>query len=195
MAMLERLEKIGVQVKAVATASAPCDLWLALSAPLLFPRPNDAPWLTTIYPLIAFSYETYYSVPGLARSMIKPDVYDVFSRAYNQDPFDPARIPTDLKAVINEPYFDPDFFADSAFGRLARENDAYRWAIRTQTRNYYGEADEAVRPQLARLPMDYNRALGGSSVEAVLTGNDTHRGTFARAVPLWKEWFDVLAQQ
>jgi len=29
-------------------------------------------------------------------------------------------------------------------------------------------------------------------VEAVSTGETTHRGTFARAVPLWKAWFDGI---
>lgn len=192
MAMLERLERIGVPVRAAATASAPADLWLGLSAPLLFPRPNDAAWLTTIYLLAAFSYEAYYGVPGLARSVIRPEAYEVARRAYNQEPFDPAQVPTALKALINDAYFDAGFFADSAFGRLLVANEAYRWAIRTPVRNYYGQADEAVRPGLARLPMEYHRALGGDRVEAVRTGGDTHRGTFARAVPQWKAWFDSL---
>lgn len=193
MAMLERLEGLGVPVRAVATASAPTDLWLALSAPLLHPRSNDAPWLTTIFALLAFSYETYYDVPGLARSIIKPSVYDLVERAYRQEPFEHRDMPTDLRAFVNEPYFDADFFSRSAFGRLVRANDAYRWAVRTPVRNHYGEADEAVRPLLARLPMEYQRALGGDRVEAVLTGDDTHRGTFARAAPHWKAWFDSFS--
>ena len=38
--------------------------------------------------------------------------------------------------------------------------------------------------------MEFQRALGNDKVEAISTGDSTHRGTFARAVPHWKQWFD-----
>ena len=73
MALLERLERIGVPVQAAATASAPVDLWVTLNGFLNFPRPIDASWTSTLFILCAFSYETYYGVPGLARSLLKPE--------------------------------------------------------------------------------------------------------------------------
>jgi hypothetical protein len=190
MTLLERLEQIGLPVRAAATASAPVDLWVGLNGFLNFPRPIDAPWITTIFILSAFSYENYYGVPGLARSLIRPEHFDVTLRAYRGQAVDPAQIPTNIRSLIDEAYFDPNFFAQSAFGRLTAANHAYRWVVRTPVRNYYGESDEAVSVGLARLAMEFQRALGNDKVEAISTGDTTHRGTFTRAVPHWKQWFD-----
>jgi len=192
MAMLERLEQTGVRVNGAATASAPLDLFAALNGFLNFPRPIDASWITTIFILCAFSYEAYYGVPGMARSIIKPEHFDVSQRAYSGQAVDPAQIPTALRDLIQDPYFDRDFFTASAFGRLAAENQAYRWLIRSPVRNFYGETDEAIAIGIGRMAMDYQRAMGNGQVEAVSTGNTSHRGTFATAVPQWKSWFDGL---
>lgn len=193
MALLERLEQIGMPVQAAATASAPADPWVALNGFLNFPRPIDAPWITTLFILSAFSFENYYGVPGLARSILKPEHYDLCLRAYQGQPVDPAQVPTDLRSLIADAYFDPRFFAESAFGRLMAANQAYRWVIRTPVRNHYGEQDEVISIGLGRLPMEFQQAIGNDTVEAVSTGPTSHRGTFARAVPGWKTWFDTLA--
>ncbi|WP_204251127.1 alpha/beta hydrolase family protein [Elioraea rosea] len=193
MALLERLEAIGMPVTATATASAPIDLWAALAGFLNFPRPIDATWITTIFILSSFSFETYYALPGLARSMIRPEHYDICRQAYEGQVVDPARIPTDLRSLIADAYFDPGFFTASAFGRQMAANQAYRWIIRTPVRNHYGERDEAIRHGIGRLAMEFQRAMGNARVEAVSTGPTTHRGTFARAVPEWKSWFDGLS--
>jgi hypothetical protein len=193
MALLERLERIGVPVRAAATASAPIDPWVALNGFLSFPRPIDASWIPTLFILCGFSYENYYGVPGLARSLLRPEHYDACLRAYRGETVDPALIPTDLRGLVAEPYFDPRFFAESAFGRLLADNHAYRWVIRTPVRNHYGERDEAISTGLGRLAMEFQRAIGNDRVEAVSAGPTSHRGTFARAVPDWKAWFDALA--
>lgn len=194
MALLERLEAIGVPVRAAVTASAPVDPWATLSGYLNFPRPNDASWITTLFILVSFSFETYYAVPGLARSVLKPDHYDIAQRAWQGEAVDPARIPTALRSLVNDAYFDPAFFGASALGRLLAANQAYRWLIRTPVRNYYGESDEAIRVGIGRLAMDFQRAMGNATVEAISAGADaTHRGTYARSVPAWKTWFDSLA--
>ena len=46
---------------------------------------------------------------------------------------------------------------------------------------------------IGRLVMTFQQAMGNTAVEAVSTGATSHRGTFARAVPQWKSWFDTLA--
>ena len=81
--------------------------------------------------------------------------------------------------------------ANSAFGRLVAQTQAYRWVVKTPVRTYYGLADEAIRTDLGRLPMTWQQALGNDKVEAVTTGETSHRGTFAKAVPEWKRWFDA----
>ena len=193
MAFLEALENFGVPVAAAATASAPVDAYALVSGALDFPRKNDAPWLTTIVILAAFSFENYYGVPGLAHSVINDAFYDAALRLYEKRPVDISEIPTDLRKLVRAEYSDPQFFAASAFGRLlAEKTNAYRWVVKSPARTYYGEADEAIPVWLGRLAMEYQRALGAGNmqVEAVSTGQTSHRGTFATAAPLWKAWFD-----
>lgn len=194
MAMLEKLEQVGVKVDAAATASAPADVFVALNGFLNFPRKNDASWVTSLFILSAFSFENYYGVPGLARSLISDAYYDVSRKAYLREPYDPTQVPADLHKLIRADYFDPQFFAASAYGRLAAQATAYRWIIKSKVRNYYGESDEVISIGLGQLPMTYQRAIGSGNqaVEAVSTGSTSHRGTFATAVPKWKSWFDGL---
>ncbi|CCD86882.1 conserved exported protein of unknown function [Bradyrhizobium sp. ORS 285] len=192
MAFLEKLESAGVPVAAAATASAPVDVFVALNGFLSFPRKNDAAWVNSLFILSAFAFENYYAVPGLARSVISDSYYDVARKAYEREPFNVADVPTDLHKLLKPDYFDAQYFAASAYGRLVAHTQAYRWIIKTPVRNYYGETDEAISTGLGRLAMTYQQAIGAGNpkVEAVSTGPTTHRGTFATAVPQWKAWFD-----
>lgn len=192
MAFLERLEAVGEPVAAAATASAPVDVMATLNGFLFFPRPNDADWVTTLFILSSFSFENYYRVPGLARSLIAPEHYDIARKAYERQPFNAADVPTNLRNLLQPQYFDAQYFASSAYGRLLAETNAYRWVIRTPTRNYFGTADEAITPGIGQLAMTYQRAMGSgnAAVDAISTGATSHRGTFATAVPEWKRWFD-----
>lgn len=192
MACLEKLESAGVTVDGAATASAPIDVFALMNGFLNFPRPNDAAWLNSIVILSAFAYENYYGVPGLARSVLNPDYYDAARRAYAREPFEASEIPTDLRKLIRAEYFNPQFFVGSAYGRLLREAQGYRWVIQSPVRNYYGEADEAITQGVGKMAMTYQRAMGAGNtkVEAISTGPTTHRGTYAKAAVEWKRWFD-----
>lgn len=193
MALLEKLEASGVPVAAAATASAPVDVFLGLNGFLSFPRKNDASWVSTLFILTAFSFENYYGVPGLARSLIADASYEVARKVYEMQPFEASDIPADLHQLLKADYFDPQFFAASAYGRLLKEKTtAYRWVIQTPVRNYYGEADEIISPGLGRLAMTYQQAMGAGNtkVEAISTGETSHRGTYGVAIPQWKRWFD-----
>lgn len=194
MAMLEKLEQSGVKVDAAVTASAPVDVSVALNGFLSFPRKTDASWVNSLFILSAFSFENYYGVPGLARSLIADAYYDVARKAYLREPYNAADVPTDLHKLLRPDYFDAQFFAASAYGRLVSQTQAYRWVIKSPVRNYYGETDEAISTGLGRLAMTYQQAIGNGNpaVEAVSTGPTSHRGTFAVAVPKWKLWFDGL---
>ena len=192
MALLEKLEADGIAVNAAATASAPVDVYVALSGFLDFPRPLDATWVMSLFILSAFSYENYYGLPGLARALIADEYYEVTRKAYAREAFNVADIPTDITKLIRPAYFDPQYFANSAYGRIALATNAYRWVIKTPVRNYYGETDEVISTGLGQLAQSYQRAMGAGNmqVEAISTGKTTHRGTFATAVPQWKAWFD-----
>ncbi|OYW66796.1 MAG: alpha/beta hydrolase [Bosea sp. 12-68-7] len=191
LAMLEKLEAVGMPVKAATTASAPADAFAAFNGFLNFPRKIDASWITTIFMLNVFSFENYHNMPGLARSLLTDETYEISRKAYYREPFDPAAVPTDLRKLIRPEYFDAQFFANSAYGRLVAQTSAYRWVIKTPVRTYYGLTDEAIRIEIGQLPMTYQKAIGNDKVEAVPTGDTSHRGTFATAVPQWKAWFDA----
>ncbi|MFS8038640.1 alpha/beta hydrolase family protein [Xanthobacter sp. AM11] len=195
MALLEKLEGVGETVAGAATASAPFDGFATLSGFLDFPRRNDAGWVPTLFILTAFSFETYYGLPGLAQSLLTADHYELCRKAYAREPFDPAQIPTDLRTLVRAEYFDPRFFAASAYGRiLLQKTNAYRWIIQSPVRNYFGAADEVITTGQGQAAMYYQRSIGAGNtkVEAISTGDTTHRGTFATAVPQWKAWFDGL---
>lgn len=192
MALLEKLEENGIPVKAAVTASAPADVFAALNGFLNFPRKNDAGWVNSLFILSSFAFENYYGVPGLAQSLFNPEYYDIARKAYLREPYNPEDVPTDLKTLIRKEYFDPQFFAESAYGKLVAQAQSYRWVVKTPMRNFYGEADEAITVGIGRLPMVYQQAMGAGNpmVEAVSAGQTTHRGTFAKSVPDWKTWFD-----
>ena len=193
MGLLERLEGDGISVKAASTASAPVDSFVGMSQNLLFPRPNDAPWINSIYVLSAFAYEHYYDAPGLAESIFYPEYIDACRNFYLRKPVDIKSVPTDLHRLIRSEYFIPKYFMQSEYGRLIHRNQVFRWIIETPTRNYYGEADEAITVGLGTLAMNYQKAMGNTKVVAISAGPDaTHRGTFARAVLGWSNWFEEM---
>ncbi len=173
MAFLEKLENSGVPVAAAATASAPVDAFVMVSGALDFPRKIDAVWMNSVFILSAFSFENYYGVPGLARALFTDEAYDVARKVYEREKVDFAAVPTDLHKLIRPEYFDPKFLAASTYGRLLLDKtNAYRWVIQTPTRNYYGEADEAIAVGLGRLAMTFQQAMGAGNpaVEALSTG-------------------------
>ena len=196
MAFLEKLEAAGVKIDAAATASAPVDVSVVLNGFLSFPRKNDAAWVNSLFILSSFAFENYYGVPGLSRSLFNDEYYDLARRAYLREPFNVADVPTDLHKLIKPDYFNAQFFAESAYGKLVAQTQAYRWVIKSPVRNYYGEADEAIAVGVGQLAMTYQRAMGNGNpvIEAVSTGLTSHRGTYATAVPQWKTWFEGLQQ-
>lgn len=195
-ALLEKLEEIGVPVEAAVTASAPIDLAAEMNSILYFPRDIDASWIGTTFILSSFAFENYYNIPGLAASVIKPEHYEVARAAYMREPFNVADIPMKLDDLVRPEYFEPNFFRHSAYGRLMETTESYRRVINVPMRNYYGEVDEAISVGVARLAMVYQQSLGSGNdkVEAISTGDTDHRGTYAKAVPEWKIWFDSLSK-
>jgi len=194
MSFLEKLEGLGVKVKAAGTASAQCDGYVMSSTFLNFPRKIDAPWVTTVFILTAFSFETYYQMPGLAKGLFNDDLYEISKKIYLHDTTVAYKdYPTDLHKLIRPEYFNPVYLKQSAYGKLLSDMHPYRWVIKTPVRMYYGDMDESFTAGLAKLPMEFQKAMGNNIVEAFSTGADNnHRMTYANAVPKWKAWFDSL---
>ncbi len=194
MAFLERLESLGVPVSAVGTAAAQCDGFVMTNGFLSHPRAIDAPWVTTMFILTAFAFEEYYQIPGLSRGVFTDEQYDLARRVYLKDPtVSENDFPLNLHTLIRPEYFDPAYYAQSTYGKLVLNMHPYRWDIKTPVRMYYGDVDESLSIGLARLPMDWQKAMGNTKVEAISVGADgNHRLTFGRAVPQWKTWFDAM---
>ena len=142
--------------------------------------------------LTAFSFEEYYDVPGLAQGLVTPEQYPLARAIYLKDPAVKLEdFPRDLRKLIRPEFFDPARYRSSAYGRLAAAMQPYRWVIRTPVRMYYGEIDECLTVGLARLPMEYQRAIGNDRVTAISAGPDAnHRITYARAAKEWLAWFE-----
>lgn len=194
MSFLERLERSNTPVTAVGTVAAQCDGYIMTNGFLNFPRKIDAQWVTAMFILTVFSYEEYYRIPGLAQGFFNEDMYTIAKRVYEKDTtLRPEEFPTNLKKLIRKEYFDPVYYRNSAYGKLVSELHPYRWVIRTPVHMHYGEIDESFTAGLARLPMEYQTAMGNDKVKAFSMGSDAnHRIAFARSVPEWKKWFDSI---
>jgi pimeloyl-ACP methyl ester carboxylesterase len=197
MAYLEKLEEYGVKVKAVGTAAAQCDGFVMVNGFLSHPRKIDANWVTTMFILTAFSFEEYYQIPGLAKGVFTDDQYELAKRVYLKDPnLEEKDFPLDLRKLIRPEYYDPAYFKNTAYGKLLLQMTAYRWDIKTPVRMYYGDVDQCLTIDLARLPYNWQRAMGNNKVEAFSVGPDgTHKIAYGRAVPEWKKWFDELSMK
>jgi len=110
--------------------------------------------------------------------------------AHERQAVDPTRIPTNLRELVTEPCFDAAIFAGSPFGKMLFEDQAYRWVVRTPTRNHCGDTDEAITQGIGRLAVVFQQAMGNDQVEPVSTGPTSHRGTYAPGAAEWKRWFD-----
>lgn len=194
MAFLEKLEASGIKVKAAGTAAAQCDGFVMTNGFLSHPRKIDAPWVTTMFILTAFAFEEYYQIPGLAKGVFTDEQYSIAKRIYMKDTtLDMKDFPMDLHKLIRPEYFDPAYYKQSAYGKLVSEMHPYRWDVKTPVRMYYGDIDECLTIGLARTPYNWQKAMGNDKVEAYSAGADaTHRISYGRAVPQWKQWFDEL---
>lgn len=197
MAYLEKLESYRIKVKAVGTAAAQCDGYVMTNGFLQHPRKIDAPWVSTMFILTAFSFEEYYQIPGLARGLFTEAQYENAKRVYEHDSTLPySEYPVDLHKLIRPEYFDPVYYRQSAYGQLVQNMHPYRWMIETPVKMCYGDVDQCLTVGLARLPYDYQKAMGNNNVEAISMGPDAdHRITYGRAVPIWKSWFDELMKK
>ena len=164
MAFLEKLESVALKVQGTATASAPLDIFALMEGFFIYPRKIDAPWINSVILLSAFSFENYYRVPGLAKSLIATEYYEVSKKFYDREPINSSDVPADLHKFIKPEYFDSQYFANSAFGKLVANAQAYRWLIKSPVRNYYGESDEAITPGVGRMAFNYAGNGGRKSV-------------------------------
>jgi hypothetical protein len=198
MVFRNRLEELGIPVKAAATACTPNDLYLLVTRWINHPSPLDARWLVGTAALLINSHERYYGLPGLSQAAIKPAYWQT-ARDFYENKIDWSAAEKILPKTVSE-LLDDDFakassLAANRFYRLLLANQAYAWRYATPTRYYYGKVDEVMPPQVATMPVQYQQTLGGAPAEAVYAGDQAdHRGTFVFGIRDQRQWFDALRQ-
>ena len=195
-AFRNRLEQLGVPVKAAATASTPNDIYLLMNRWLNNRSPLDTDWLVGVAAIQINSYERYYSLPGLSVAAIRPQYWET-ARNFYENRIGWKEASKLFPKSVGE-FFQPEFSEASSlmanrFFRQLSENQVYQWRYRTPSRYYYGKIDEVVPPFVATLPVAYQEMAGGATAQAVYAGDIAdHRGTFIFGMLDQKKWFDTM---
>lgn len=195
-AFLERLENTGVPVRAAGFASAPNDIYLCVNRWIHVPSTLDVNWLTGAAALLIHSYENYYKLPGLAAAAIKPEYQQTASDLYhNRITWETAAktLPFHVKDLLRPEFIERNSPAASLLFRQMQANRVYNWRFQTRTFYYYGDIDEVVTPYMVRLPVEYQKTLGGVPPVAVAAGEKAdHRGTFLFSLADLQKRFDAM---
>ncbi len=207
----QALQAQGVPVRA-SGASSPFndlsesfDFW---TGTITFPNPDDSPypprpvWLSLAVAIVIASYESYYGISGLTKAMVRPEYMGVISKFlgdYDLD-IDLSKMPLPEGLLIEG--FNSQF-TSAGFDKFLRQlaaNRASYWEYTNPIRLFYGLADEAVHPAMAR------RAVtgGGRLMEGVAIKAASHRSTFLASLyggpevlqgkPNIPEWFNSLRE-
>lgn len=199
MAFLNRLEEVGIPVKAAATASAPNDLFAIINGWLHAPTDHAASFLPALLALQINAYSEYYRLPGLDESALRPEYRQTARDLYeNRITWDQAssKLPSRLTELLREDFIAVGSIGNSPYWQILQDNQAYRWRSVTPLRTYYGGADEVTSSYIASLPVGFQKATGGAEATSVDAGaKANHRGTFVYAVADQKKWFDALLDE
>lgn len=191
---LRRLEQAGIPVKATATAATPSDVNYFISRSILSPRPEDPIWSPACFSNLLFSFESYYNLKGLTSKAIRPEFLKAGKEFYEHNiefkEFFSKTVPS-LNAYLTPEFIKEIELGSSPLCNALNSSEAYRWKSSTPLRSYYGERDEAIPVDLAKLAIVYQSILGKKNGELVNAGiNADHRGTYAYALYDVKPWFD-----
>ena len=196
LAFLKRLEETGVPVRAAAVASSPNDIYLCVNRWIHVSSKLDVDWLVGAAALLINSYEHYYKLPGLSSEAVKPEYLQTARDLYfNRITWTEAekKLPARVIDLFQEEFVKSFSLGTSRFALQMLENCSYRWRFKTPVFYYYGAQDEVVTPYMVRLPVEYQKTLGGAPATAVFAGeNANHRGTFVFGLADQKKRFDEL---
>lgn len=205
----QELQSTGVPVRAAAAASPFNDLTEAFmfwTGGVMFPNPTPKPyptgpvWLTLTTAILLGSYEAYYRLDGLTKAAVRPEYHDALIKFWNDYAldFDAAKMPTPEKLLIDGFFERHTSEVASRFLRQLAANRASFFDYGSPMRLFYGLADEAIHPMMARLPLP----AGGRFIDGVAVANASHRATFLASLygapadlqgqTNLPEWFDSL---
>ncbi|MEI8356617.1 MAG: hypothetical protein WCG31_11115, partial [Deltaproteobacteria bacterium] len=196
MVFRNRLEQLGVPLKAATTASTPMDLYSLITRWINNRTALDSDWLVGCVALLINSYEQYFNLSGLSSAAIKSQ-YRQTARDFYDNKIGWAEaskvFPKSTKEFLQTEFANASSLVANRFFQKLLDNQAYQWRFRTPSRYYYGKIDEVVPPYIATLPVAYQEAIAGATATAVYAGdNADHRGTFIFGMLDQKQWFDGL---
>ena len=199
LVFLRRLEQDKIPVVATATAATPADLFYVITHALLNPRPLDAPSSIGSMSYLLFAYEQFAGLKGLTAKAIRPNYYQAAKDFYEYKiGFSELlqKTTTDLSQFLTPEFIEELRLGSSPLCQAMNAAESYRWRSSTPLRSYYGEKDEAIPVELARLAIEYQQAMGKKDAEAILADpNADHRATFATALYQVKPWFDGMIKK
>jgi pimeloyl-ACP methyl ester carboxylesterase len=196
---LRRLEQAKISVTATATAATPADLNYFISHGILNPRPEDAVWIPGAFSMLLQSYENYQGLNSITSHAIRPEYLQAAKDFYSFKITFPEFFQKTTPKVVD--FLNPEFIEEMRDGssplvKALNEAEGYRWRSKTPLRSYYGEKDEAVPVELAKLAVEYQKAMGKKNGELILAGaNADHRCTYAMALYDVKPWFDSFLKK
>lgn len=209
--LCQALQTSGVPVRATGAASPfndlsdSLDFWTGRAS---FAQPESAPypprprWLGLALAIVLASYEHYYGLDGLVATMVRPAYLPMvrkFLADYDPD-IDPASLPMPEDMLIEG--FERQFSGDaySRFLRLVGASRASYFEYSNPIRLYYGLADEAIHPEMARRPV----IAGGRMMDGAAVPGASHRATFLASLygegdvlqgrPNLLSWFNSLRE-
>jgi pimeloyl-ACP methyl ester carboxylesterase len=194
LVFLRGLEQAKIPVSATVTAATPADLFYVITHAVLNPRPIDASSSIGSMCYLLFAYEEFGGLSGLATKAIQPKYYQAAKDFYE---FKIGFLDLLQKTTPNLlEFLNPEFVEELRLGssplcQAMNTAESYRWRSNTPLRSYYGEKDEAIPVELAKLAVEYQQSMGKKNGEAILAGpNADHRATYIKALYEAKPWFD-----
>ncbi len=195
LVLLRHLERLGIDVRAAATASAPSDIYTTMNRWINNPQPIDTPWLTGCVAIQVCAQDRYVQ-PGLADLAFKPEYLgaarDLHENRIGWEEFSKCA-PRFCGDMLRPEFIESGWRGDNPYWLRLQGEHGYRWRSHTPLRCYYGEVDEVTPVFIARLPEGFQAIVGGGPTEAIDAGpHADHRGTFLFSVAHEKKWFDDL---
>ncbi len=194
MQFLKKLNIVGIDVTAVAAASAPVDIYLTMNRWLNNYQPVDAVYLPGVLALQLQAQEFYTGQVGLLESAVKQEYLklsrDLYQGIIDWETFYKAT-PPKLQDFMRPEFAKSGTLGDSPYWQTLDKNQAYRWKSEVPLRTYYGGLDEVTPKVIGQLPEGTQKLLGGASTQSIYAGDQAdHRGVFVFGVIDQKVWFD-----
>ncbi len=198
MAFLQKLEEVGIQVRAAAVSSAPVDLYVSTNRWLNNYQPVDAVYLPGVVTLQLLAQEYYLQQTGLGEAAIRPEYLQAARDLYaNRISFEDfyAKTTPKLQDFVRSEFRAAGAIGQTPYWQALQASQVYRWKSVTPLRTYYGGSDEVTPLYIAKLPEATEAVMGGAATQAIDTGDKAdHRAIFIHGVVDQKTWFDSLAK-